>query len=314
MTANLLIIGNRPPPIGGVTIHVDRLCLHLEERDISFRYLDPRSAGALGLLRGLWWARVCHVHLSNFYVVLIIAVLSRLLRTHSVVTFHGDLFRKMGWRKFLPRLAARFCSVPIVLNARSYELVKTINTGARWISSYIPPVGPESLDPDIIELINAQRRQGRLIAATNAFRYILDQKGRETYGIVDLINHAIKLDYALVLSDPSATYHAHIEDRLGAIPENVVIISRQHSFYALLKHVDVFIRNTTTDGDSVSVHEALDQGKTVYCTDVVDRPAGVITYTSLETLKPDPKLRSYDERPDVVGELTEIYRSLGSHA
>lgn len=308
MTANLLIIGKKPPPIGGVTIHVERLCKQLESRGVAFRYLDPRAAGIGSLLNCLWWARICHIHLSNFYAVLLLVALSRLLGTKTVVTFHGDLFRSHGWRKFLPRMVGALCNMPLVLNSKSLNLAKKINDTSRQISSYIPPIGPEPLEPDILDMIEELRKTRKTIVATNAYHYSTDDLGREIYGVFDLITHAARHDYCLVLSDPSATYLPKILGRMDAIPENLTVISKPHSFYALLAHVDVFIRNTTTDGDSISVHEALDQGKTVYCTDVVDRPPGVVTYGTLAEVAPAVQSTQY-KRPDVTLDLIEIYRS-----
>ena len=47
---------------------------------------------------------------------------------------------------------------------------------------------------------------------------------------------------------------------------------------ALWHETDVYIRPTSTDGDSVAVREVLDEGVTVIASDVCERPDGVITY------------------------------------
>lgn len=46
----------------------------------------------------------------------------------------------------------------------------------------------------------------------------------------------------------------------------------------LWKSVDVYVRPTSTDGDSVAVREALDEGISVIASDVCDRPKGVVVY------------------------------------
>ena len=50
-------------------------------------------------------------------------------------------------------------------------------------------------------------------------------------------------------------------------------------------HCDAFIRSTTTDGDSLSVHEALHLKKDVIASNVVDRPIGTLTYLSASELE-----------------------------
>lgn len=54
----------------------------------------------------------------------------------------------------------------------------------------------------------------------------------------------------------------------------------------LWKNVDVYVRPTSTDGDSVAVREALDEGCAVIASDVCERPKNVVVYkfTEIEDL------------------------------
>lgn len=61
------------------------------------------------------------------------------------------------------------------------------------------------------------------------------------------------------------------------MPKNILILDSPHSFQKVFDYADCFIRYTSTDGDSLSIHEALDFGLSVVATDVVDRPHGVYT-------------------------------------
>lgn len=47
---------------------------------------------------------------------------------------------------------------------------------------------------------------------------------------------------------------------------------------SLWKKTDIYFRPTSTDGDSVAIREALDEGLIVVASDVVERPLGVHTY------------------------------------
>jgi hypothetical protein len=58
--------------------------------------------------------------------------------------------------------------------------------------------------------------------------------------------------------------------------DNILLLPFLHDFNAVLKETDSMIRYTTTDGDSISVKEALYAGKSVIATNVVDRPHDVI--------------------------------------
>lgn len=45
-----------------------------------------------------------------------------------------------------------------------------------------------------------------------------------------------------------------------------------------MEKVNIYVRPTSTDGDSVAIREALDEGTIVIASDVCKRPEGVITY------------------------------------
>ena len=98
-----------------------------------------------------------------------------------------------------------------------------------------------------------------------------------------------------------------------------MFIDQPHSYFELLKNVDVFVRNTSTDGDALSVKEALYLNKPALCSDVVDRPAGTILFRysddasftrALEEAKTvNRKNDGEREQCDVVGELAKLYLS-----
>jgi predicted RNA-binding protein YlqC (UPF0109 family) len=117
------------------------------------------------------------------------------------------------------------------------------------------------------------RSKYKFICATNAFNYTVDKNNNETYGITSLMNFFQKnTNYALIISDPSGAYYQKTKN----ITENILIINKPHSFIQVLQFVNCYIRYTTTDGDSLSIHEALDNNVHTIATDVVDRPDDVI--------------------------------------
>ena len=68
---------------------------------------------------------------------------------------------------------------------------------------------------------------------------------------------------------------------------NIIVLSGSHSFIEVIKKSDCLIRNTSTDGDSLSVKESLYLGKPVIATNAVQRPKGVtlIEYGSNPSLQ-----------------------------
>ena len=111
------------------------------------------------------------------------------------------------------------------------------------------------------------------LAASN---FTLDKDGNEIYGIKLLVDLFRKYpDWGFIISDPSGSY----SKLLGELEPNICVIRGTHSFIPVLETSDCFIRYTSTDGDSLSIHEALDCGIYVIATDVVTRPENVSLVT-----------------------------------
>jgi hypothetical protein len=71
--------------------------------------------------------------------------------------------------------------------------------------------------------------------------------------------------------------------------------------------VEIFIRNTTTDGDSISIHEALYLGKQVWATDCVMRPDGVNVYSKLDEMFNEQICAQPYVPPNTMDELISLY-------
>ena len=59
---------------------------------------------------------------------------------------------------------------------------------------------------------------------------------------------------------------------------NATLVMGNHVMWPALKHADLFLRTTSTDGDSVALREALYFGVPVVASDVTGRPVGVTLY------------------------------------
>jgi hypothetical protein len=275
----LLIIGKTPPPIGGVTIHVKRLLDGLKVNGFNFRYLPLTPIKLLTLCFILPRYSVLHLHTSSIIVQRYISVLCKITSTKCIITFHGDLnrFAEKDLKKVEKVL--KTIDIPIVLNKGSFNIAKGLNTNTIKISSFIPPFETEELSGAIKKLIYSIKEKYKHLYVTNAYGLTYDKYNNEIYGIFDLINHFNnKADDALVVSDPSSQYLNYIVENKIKINDNIFFINEHHSFYELLKHADASIRNTSTDGDSISLRESLHLKKVTFATDIVSRPSGTRLY------------------------------------
>jgi glycosyltransferase involved in cell wall biosynthesis len=89
----------------------------------------------------------------------------------------------------------------------------------------------------------------------------------------------------------------HLDDRF------LLLHRTDLSFVRLVEAADVMIRPTLTDGDALSVREALHMGKPVIASDIVSRPDGVVVYQTNNT---DDLMSKLNELPLGLKPKTEI--------
>lgn len=283
----LLIIGTIPPPIGGVTVHVSRLISHLDKVGFLYGFVDYKKNGILKILKKIKKYNIIHIHVSNIFFVLFIVIYTKILSKKIIFSMHYDV---NIMKSFLKNKIFKFClktiDVPIALNESSLSFSLKINKNAMRISSFLPPLKEESLPPILLKNIEYDKKIYKKLFTTNAWKLVFDEQNNEVYGVFSLIKIFQKLpNYKLYISNSSGDYEKYVKDNEIEIPKNIQFISFSHSFFEVIKFCDGVIRNTTTDGDAISVKEALYLDKKVFATNVVSRPKGVFCYNNINELE-----------------------------
>lgn len=319
MNNTILIIGPdiRTRGVGGVTIHVQRLREYLELNGVECVFKDSRGNSLLSLLREIKQHKLIHLNLSNPELQLVLVLFGRLLGKKVVMTLHGN-YGRFGWLKNqMVRIAIKAATVPIVINEKSYEACQKLNKRIQIIPAFIPPQKVESLQKEAEELLERLHAEGETIYSTNASNMALDKYGQEIYGVEFLINYFQNRESAaLVISDPSGNYKKHYGNLKS---ENIFFIDYPHPYFEVLKHADYFIRNTSTDGDALSVKEALWLVVPALCSDVVDRPKGVRLFKYNDKESFEACLNSNDTQNPVrirngAEDVLKIYKELTTSA
>lgn len=276
MSKKLLIVGTVPPPIGGVSVHVSRLLAYLKYKKYPHTFYDYKK-NKLKFLFYFFNSNILHVHANNPFLILFFLILSCIFSKKIIITVHGEfLFEKNGnFHNFFEKLYVKFSDYPILLNQKDVDKALILNKNALLISSFIIPYNEPVLNKNIIDSVNENKHKS--IFCTNAYRMNFDKSGQEIYGILELINFFnINPEFYFILSDPSGEYSNYFNTKNIKLNNNILIIDSIHSFYRVLEISDCFIRNTITDGDSLSIREALYLNKNVIATDCVPRPRSVI--------------------------------------
>ena len=221
------IIGSLPLPIGGVTIHVERLLYHLEKEKITFTYVDLKKDSLKTLIIAIIRHKHIHLHTSNAYLRFLISMFCFLSLKKLTYTLHGNLGRyNDGIKNFLDRCAIKLAYRPIMLNKSSFEKALKLNSNCKLSSPFLPPnIENDVLDSVLMTMINNLRKQTRILFCTNASALSRDKDGQEIYGIFELIEDFKKNNsFGLILSDPSGTYTKAIHEKQLSIPSNILII------------------------------------------------------------------------------------------
>lgn len=296
----ILVVSTLPETsgVGGVTIHTQRLLESkvLKNPDFQLELFDYKKNSVRDYLKKLKTCDVVHIHISNPKARLVFVSLAKVSKKKVILTVHGDLGRHRTVNNFFDKMAVRGADVPVLINDKSFTKAQKINKASVLAPAFIEPQTPDPLPHQIDLLIKEiDRHRYPKIYATNASKRNFDEQGNEIYGITFLINTFSKLDNKyLIISDPSGDYSESTAKT--ALPANILILNERHSFFELLKKCDGMIRATSTDGDAISIKEALYLGKDVIATDCVDRPKGV-------------NLFKYDDSTSLLNALTEAERS-----
>lgn len=299
------IIGKVPPPFGGVTVHVSRLYDYVNSSNLNYKAFLISSFKDL---KKFLKSDIIHLHQNNPYMRFCLIIISKLFLKKCICTLHRDHDRDKGLKKTLTIVSLFFTDKWIVLNNRSFEFFKKFNNNVILSTSFIPPsMEIVNSEQEIINQIKKIKKSYKLVICTCAHHYRVHE-GKDIYGIFEIFELAKKFNnYLFVFSDPSSEYSNLLN---STPPPNFFIINFQHHFVPVLRQSNVYLRHTNTDGDSVTVREALYFNKICLSTNVVDRPEGVFTYNYenlFETLKRLPQIKPNSLEDKLC--LKEIYEN-----
>lgn len=277
----ILQFSKLPPPIGGVTIHVSRLIFKsLSLKNMKIEALDySNEKNIFKWIQKIISSKIIHIHLSNKKLRFVFVLLFKFFSKKVIITFHG----KYDFENIFDKWTLKLSTVSILLNDFSYSNAASIKKkGVYKIGAFIEPIESQivPLKEEFVKNINVLKDKYKKVFCTNASSLAYDEKGREIYMGTEIITYfQNKKDIALVFSSPNEEYFNFLKEKFILFSENIYFIKEMHDFVNVIKNTNALIRATTMDGDSLSVKEALFYQKSVFATNVVDRPKGVITFS-----------------------------------
>ena len=289
--------------VGGVSIHIKRLSDLLKD-DYEFSFVDesPRvKSGSevfnirsknivkyFGLIHradivhihtGIWWLRCLHILIAFF------------LRKKTIVTVHSLSNLTNGFSIWVSR---RFFSLATSIIAVSEDISEKIRVKkSRVIPAFIPPniETEEDLPSDILSLLEENR--DKKIIVSNAFKLVL-HKGEDLYGLDLLIEVARsikkdKKDYKIIFVVASMDAKLNLFDnyseviRKESLYDEITLLPYPVSFIKLMMESDLVVRATNTDGDALTIREAIYLKRPVIASDVTKRPEETILFSNRDS-------------------------------
>jgi glycosyltransferase involved in cell wall biosynthesis len=311
--SRIALIGVYPPPYGGISVHIQRLNEQLEKKGFGCIIYDSgkkkdilqKNVKATKNTKG-WMLKyflnakedIVHYHGYEPKSLLLFSLFSIVRKKRVIFTFHSFRYNIKDinlLHKFIFWIANRAKIYLIVVGPQIKE--KIISLGIKSenievIPSFIPPTVREEDIAEIPQEVWAFMNSHNPVIAANAYK-ISYYNNQDLYGIdmcIDLCAN-LKQYYpgiGLVFSLPDIgdyEYFEKMKQRIAdkGIENNFLFITEPYQFYPILMKSDVFVRPTNTDGDAVSLREALYFKVPAVASDAVPRPEGTILFKSRDT-------------------------------
>lgn len=267
--------------------------LYERELNLSTQKILVRLPKCLRILRKY---KILHSHYSLENMIYMWCFVT-ILRKKMVITVHNSMvtnfYRECDpINRFFLKLVARRRDVNwIAVSEQGKERLLNLPIHIRGpihvIPAYIPDTTVElgELPSALAQYINKHDK----IITFYGHSFMLDG-GRDVYGFVDALElyanikmtKEFHVGFVLCLSDDKELQKIELlhnkARELGIDKDIYWQIGAISKMNALWQKTDVYIRPTSTDGDSVAVREALDLGVQVVASDVSPRPNRCVTY------------------------------------
>ncbi len=305
----IVILGPVPPPLGGVSVHIERVQKKLKKQGnqvvifdttTEFRYKSMlRYMYRLSSFIRKHKPNIVYFHTpylkKSIYEMLVLSWLSKRFDFKLVLIEHDcrHMYKRFRLFKWLFSKCLQKVHQLILIGNRTEQSyqdnVSVVPKNTFVEAAFIPP--DVTKEAKLLELYPGELfyfiEQHKPVIGINAFQSVLLNTG-DLYGLdksIELITHLKsiypKVGLVLVLGQTGdEDYFEVLQKRIDAhgIRENVFILGGQQELWPLFKLFDLFIRPTLSDGESVSVQEALYFGTPVVASNVCVRPKTVMLF------------------------------------
>lgn len=326
---DILILAPVPPPFGGVGVHVNRLVPLLQSAGLRVGVLNHFSSMEASFVVGVLKrnplnyfrmpkkvpARVVHYHHSHWGTLMAVAIGKGRRTSKYIITLHSgglrkQLSSKVPLLKPLTQWALNRFDVIIVVNQEIRAIIEN-HVEARRIEVVPAFLRAVHDEPQYDAATDAFLASGRTMLVP-AYRLRI-RDGYDSYGLdtaveafMTLAEERPELRLAFFIAQrPSGRkaiqYISNLENRLeqAGLTDRVLSVF-ERPLISAFRHDVIVLRPTRTDGDALSVREALEVGVPVIASDAVERPAGTVTFCREDVVDLCAAVRQVLDEPSVT--------------
>ena len=281
--------------------------------------------------------KLVHTHLS-LSTIFCMWLIHKLQHKPLVITIHNEMIdAELGNLNIIDRFCVRSLfkdkttQIICVNHKAKYLLEERYNDIANTIKvipAYIKPVEigvpADYLPESLINFLKTNKRY--IVFYAESFAYY---NGVEIYGAKECIEAFVNIhedfsDVSLIFCMPNLNDPVKLNDLKEIIIKNQLEkyvywqIGALNEMWPVLKDASLYLRPTSTDGDSVLLREALGLGVPCLASDVVSRPKDCMTYQlgnkaslrcQLQQILLNDK-RPFPSNMDYFDEMLEVYMNL----
>ncbi len=293
--------GTTPPPMGGMSVHIQRLTLKMDLEKIDYILYNFTNFEKVGKQHvnikspmiwfiGLFFKQTPKVHyvITTRTIIRVLAVLFGLLKRKIVIIRVGgksfeNAYNSNLLNKVFSVFVIKYCSVFIGVNSDIVELAQRHKTkNVLLIPGFIPPVDIQTeLPSDIFSFFGNDSI--KIVVSGK----ISPKATFDIYGLWEVIELAKeikqkKIPVKIVMFIYGSS-REEIEEYKDSLNENglndiIYVNLKKLELWPTIKEVDLYLRPSRTDGDCNSLREALFFDRYAIATDIVPRPMGTILY------------------------------------
>ncbi len=330
---NVIIIGPYPPPYGGISVHVKRMKQYLESKNINivlyneskeFKDISKNIIPVNGYKKFIFKipflkGDVLHFHSIDKRIRILLGFY-KIFNKNIILSIHGEsVHDQIKTSNLIGKKLLNFSLKKIDFITCSNSKIKKdlVEFGINHnkievVPEYIKPIKAEEDEKSIPEYVWEFIKKSEFLISTNG--WIRFYNNEDLYGIdmlIELLNdlHKKNIKARLLVAllgvesqnQKEKNYYEDLKKKIIKLNlQNDILIfeSKNKEFYPILSKTQLFMRPTNTDGNSVSVMEALDCKIPCITSDACPRPNGVVLF----------KTRDINDLVNKTTDLIENYK------